>query len=361
VTVLVTGAAGFLGRHVTELLQSLGERPRALVHPEDNAELLERVGVDVYRGDVADCAVLRLAVEGVDRVLHCAARTGPWGPPEAYQRTNVRALETLVRTALTAGVKRIVHVSSVTVHGNDLGGAGDESSPLREEPNPYSRSKVAGERLLMRMIAEERAPVTVVRPGWIYGPGDRASFARLAHRIEQQKMLIIGSGANHVPLIYVRDVARGILLASEAPEAEGRSYVLVNDEPVTQRDFMSAIAEALGAPTPTRRIPYALAISLGAAAERLARLVRSRTPPPVMRYGMQMLGGENRFSIARARAELGFAPLVDLAEGVRRSVDWYRSADSLAELAPAKTGARASSREPSAIASSAVRPATKTN
>jgi nucleoside-diphosphate-sugar epimerase len=332
VTVLVTGAAGFVGGHVTDLLQSLGERPRALVHPDDGSERLEEAGVEVYRGDVADATALAPAVRGVDRILHCAARMGPWGPSADYDRTNVRALETLVRTAVAAGVKRIVHVSSITVHGNDLRGAGDESAPLREEPNPYSRSKVAGERLLSRLITEEGAPVTVVRPGWVYGPRDHASFARLARRIEQHKMMMVGSGENHVPLIYVRDVARGVVLASEADEAEGRSYVLVNDEPVTQRDYIGAVAEALGAPLPTRRIPYELAMSIGAAAERLGRLFRSRKPPPVMRYGMQMLGGENRFSIARARRELGFAPLVDLAEGVRRSVDWYRTADAPAAL-----------------------------
>jgi len=252
---------------------------------------------------------------------------GPWGPPAEYERTNVRALETLVRTAVAAGVKRVVHVSSITVHGNDLRGTGDESAPLREEPNPYSRSKLAGERLLVRMIRDEGAPVTVIRPGWIYGPRDHASFARLARRIEQHKMMIVGSGENHVPLIYVRDVARGVVLASEADDAEGRCYVLVNDEPVTQRDFITAIAEELGAPLPTRRIPYELAVWVGAVAERLGHLARSRQPPPVMRYGMQLLGGENRFSIARARRELGFAPLVDLVEGVRRSVDWYRGVD----------------------------------
>jgi nucleoside-diphosphate-sugar epimerase len=325
--VLVTGAAGFLGSHVTDLLQSLGERPRVLVHPEDDAYRLELGDLDIHRGDVGDRATLEPALSGVDRVLHCAARIGPWGPDADYERTNVRALETLVRTAVEAGVERIVHVSSITVHGNDLRGTGDESAPLREEPNPYSRSKTAGERLLARMIRNEGAPVTVVRPGWIYGPRDHASFARLARRIEQQKMMMIGSGGNHLPLIYVRDVARGVVLASEADRAVGRSYVLVNDEPVTQRDFIAAIAEELGAPLPTRRIPYRLSLWVGAFAERVGRLARRAEPPPLMRYGMQMLGGENRFNIARARNELGFAPLVDLAEGVQRSVAWYRGVD----------------------------------
>jgi len=335
-TVLVTGAVGFLGSHLTDLLLASGERPRVLVRPGENASALRDAAVDIHWGDIGDRAALEAALNGVDRVLHCAARTGPWGPDAEYERTNVRALETLVRTALAAGARRLVHVSSITVHGNDVRGAADEGAPFREEPNPYSRSKLAGERLLERLIREEGAPVTIVRPGWIYGPRDGASFARLARTIEKGQMIMIGAGDNHLPLIYARDAAQGVLLASEADHAAGRSYLLVNDEPVTQRDFIGAIAAELGAPTPTRHIPYTLGLMVGAAAENLGRWARRRRPPPVMRYGIQLLGGDNRFIIARARQELGFAPLVDLAEGVRRSVEWYRGTCRVAGAAKAR-------------------------
>jgi nucleoside-diphosphate-sugar epimerase len=332
-TVLVTGAAGFLGSHVTDLLLERGERPRALIRPGDSPGPLAEAGVDIRTGDINDPAALAAALRGVDRVLHCAARTGPWGPASEYERTNVRGLEKLVRAAAAAGVRRIVHISSITVHGNDVGGDADESAPLRAEPNPYSRSKVAGERLLERLVRNEGAPVTVVRPGWIYGPRDAASFARFARMIEKGQMVMFGPGTNHLPLIYVRDVAAGVLLASEAKGEVGRSYLLVNDEPVTQRDFVAAIAARLGVPVPTRRIPYRVALLLGAGAENLGRLTRRRQPPPVMRYGIQLLGGENRFIISRARRELGFSPQVDLSEGVSRSVEWYRAASRAAEEA----------------------------
>jgi 2-alkyl-3-oxoalkanoate reductase len=324
-TVLVTGAGGFLGSHLTELLVETGERPRVLVRPGESVTAVAEADVDIHSGELADRAALEAALSGVDRVLHCAARTGPWGPEREYQRTNVQGLETLVRTALAAGVRRLVHVSSITVHGNDVRGWADEGTPFREEPNPYSRSKVAGERLLARMIREEGAPATIVRPGWIYGPRDRASFARIGRMIEKGRMTVVGDGENRLPLIYVRDAARGVLLASEAPQAQGRSYLLVNDEPVTQRDFIAAVAGELDAPMPTRRVPYKLALNLAAAGEAVARLARTRRPPPVMRYGMQLLGGDNRFIITRAREELAFEPLVDLTEGVRRSVEWYRT------------------------------------
>jgi nucleoside-diphosphate-sugar epimerase len=305
---------------------TLGTRPRALIHPSDDAGWLAQANADVCTADVGDRPAIAPALAGVDCVIHCAARTGPWGPPSEYERTNVRGLETLVRAAMAAGVRRFVHVSSITVHGNNVHGEADENSPLRTEPNPYSRSKIAGENLLRRMIRDEGAPVTIVRPGWIYGPRDTASFARIARMIDQGRMIMIGSGENHLPLIYADDAAEGVLLAGVAEHAEGHSYLLVNDEPVTQRDFISAIAAELGAQAPTRRIPYGPAVVLGGLSENLGHLARRRQPPPVMRYGLQLLGGENRFAISRARHELGFSPLTGLTEGVRNSVAWYREA-----------------------------------
>src|SRR5579871_31762 len=256
-TTLVTGAGGMLGSRVVAQLADAGEPARALVLPGQTVE--PSPTVEVREGDVRDAATLEAALAGVERVVHCAARTGPWGPPAEYEQTNVAALETLVRLAQAAGVRRVVHVSSITVHGNDVKGTADETSPFRDEPNPYSRSKVAGERLLQRLI-EGGAPVSIVRPGWIYGPGDAGSFGRFAAMVDAGRMVLMGSGRNHVPLVYVDDVARGALLAATADGALGRAYLLVNDEPVTQAEYFGAIAGELGEPAPRRHIPYKAAV-----------------------------------------------------------------------------------------------------
>lgn len=323
-TALVTGAAGFLGSHVSDLLIARGERPRALVLPDDKAARLAASGVDLYRGDITDRATLRTALDGVDRVFHCAARTGPWGPRSEYEATNVRALETLVTAALAVGVRRIVHVSTASVHGVDVHGAADESTPLRGGPDPYCRSKLAGERVLQRIISETGAPITIVRPGLIYGPEDFGSFGRFATLLDQRKMVIIGSGNNHLPLIYVTDVAEAILAASVADLPPGREYLLVNDEVVTQRRYLDTIAAALGVPRPSRHIPYRLALAMGLTAEITGHLARSAQSPPITRFGVRVLGGENRFLINRARSEFGFVPRTSLTEGVHNGIAWYR-------------------------------------
>jgi nucleoside-diphosphate-sugar epimerase len=250
---------------------------------------------------------------------------GPWGPEVEYELVNVRGPKILAEAAIAAGVKRFVHVSSVDVHGLYIDDTADETAPYSIEQDPYSRSKIAGERILHQLIKDRGAPITIVRPGLIYGPRDTNSFRRFAALIEQGKMVIIGSGNNQLPLIYVTDVARGILLASEADSAIGRAYLLVNDEPVTQRDYFNAIARELGVPPPTRHIPYRLAIALGATAEMVGHLTHRKQPPPLMRFGLKQMAGENRFVISRARSELGFSPQVNLAEGVHRGIAWYRT------------------------------------
>jgi nucleoside-diphosphate-sugar epimerase len=323
-TVLVTGAGGFLGGHLVDLLLEQGEAVRILARPGEDATRLIQAGVEVCRGDLTNYESLETAVDGIDRVLHCAARTGPWGDEIEYRKANVFGPRTLLEVAMAARVRRFVHVSSITVHGVDIDGSADEITPLRGGSDPYSKTKVAGEYALQQMIEDTNAPVTIVRPGLIYGPRDTNSFGRFARLIEQGKMPIIGSGRNHLPLIYVKDVAQGILLASEVEQAIGRAYLLVNDEPVTQLAYFAAIAKELGVAPPRLHIPYRLALTLGATAELVGHLAHMQQPPPLMRFGLQQIGGENRFIISRARAELGFSPRVNLTEGVRQSIAWYR-------------------------------------
>lgn len=324
-TVLVTGATGFIGGHVVDALKRRGVTPRVLARRGEPVDRLAALGVEIVRGDLGDDASLAAAVEGVDRVLHCAARTGPWGPVEEYRTANVRGLAALLDAALAAGVRRFVHLSSAIVVGTGPG-AVDEDAPLRPEPNPYSATKIEGERLLQRAIRERGAPVTILRPGLLYGPRDAGSFGRFAELVERGRMVLLGSGDNRIPLVYAEDVAEAVLLASESPRASGRTYFIVNDEPVTQGAYLRELAAALGVAASFRRVPYRLARALAAGAEWATRAAGRSGPPPLTRFGIRLMGGDARISIRRAREELGFSPRVGLREGIRRGVAWYRAA-----------------------------------
>jgi nucleoside-diphosphate-sugar epimerase len=327
-TVLVTGATGFIGGHLVDFLLGRDEPVRILTRPGEDVGPLAQGNVEVCRGDLNDWRSLAPAVRGVHRVLHCAARTGPWGPESEYAEVNVGGTQALLEAALEAGAKGFLHVSSIAVHGTNVNGSADETAPLQRGSDPYSRTKVEAERRLQRMIHQAGAPVTIVRPGLVYGPGDAASFGRFAKLIQQGRMPIIGSGNNHVPLIQVGDVVRGIVLAAENAQAVGRAYLLVNDEPVTQREYFAAIAAELGVPAPHVHVPYHVALALGATSEAVGHLFGMQNPPPVMRFGVKQIGGENRFIGDRARNELGFSAVVRLHEGVRESVVWYRTNSS---------------------------------
>src|SRR5262249_54805820 len=156
--------------------------------PIDDANYLRTLkNVEIVHGDLTDVESLKGAVRGAQRIYNVAAKTGPWGLEEVYRAINVQGLVNLIRVGMDAGVQRIVHTSSITVYGHHLHGIVTEDAPYHVENNPYSRSKIAGEKLIATLAKDQAAPVVIVRPGWIYGPRDTSSFARFVSLVESGK------------------------------------------------------------------------------------------------------------------------------------------------------------------------------
>lgn len=325
--VLVTGAAGFLGGHLVDMLLERGDEVRAMVRPVEDASRLRTLeGVEVVHGDLTDATSLKSAVQGVERVYNVAAKTGPWGLEDVYRAINVQGLADLIHASMEAGVKRIVHTSSITVYGHHLRGVVTEDAPYHAEDNPYSRTKIAGEKLIANLVKDRGAPVVIGRSGWIYGPRDTASFARFVGLVESGKGFLIGSGKNIVPAVYVRDVAQGLIKAGDAGDhAIGRVYTLADDRRVTQADYLNTIADTLEVAHVTRHIPFSALYFAGRSAELVWQALgrRKAAPPPVTTYGVTLLGGDQQFSIDRARRELGYEPEFDVKRGIAEGVRWY--------------------------------------
>ncbi|GAC1425034.1 MAG: SDR family NAD(P)-dependent oxidoreductase [Ktedonobacteraceae bacterium] len=345
VEILITGGTGLVGHHLITELQQRGDTVRALVLPSEDTRKLEERGVTVYRGDIREPDTLIEPMRGVDTVFHLAAMQGLWVPIEEYAKVNVTGTENVCRAVLKTGVRRIVHVSSWTIYGMERGWPLTEDVPPAPRNDPYWITKAQGDLLVQRMIAEDHLPAAIIRPGTIFGVGDRLNFGRTADKIRAGKGLILGSGRNSLPLVYVTDVVQGLLLCADHDNALGQAFNITNDQSLTQEEFLHAIAQELDVPLPRLHIPYAAAYAIAYAAERVVPLNSSKHPI-VTRHGVTLYGTDNRHSIDKARTELGYEPRVSIREGVHLACDWYRQQIiSAPGVAPLDSVARSTARE----------------
>jgi nucleoside-diphosphate-sugar epimerase len=321
---VITGATGLLGSHLVEQLVARGERVRALVRPTSDYNFLLPLGIELAFGDLHDPASLRRVIAGADVVYHCAARVGDWGPWRDFQRDIIDATANLLTACRNAGVGRVLHVSSIIVYGHPpvVAEHFTEDEPLGQNLwvwDYYCRAKIRAEELCR---AYPRA-LTIVRPSWIFGPRDRTTLPRVLKALEAGRVAQIGPGDNLLNIVYAADVAEGAILAANHPGAVGRAYNLSSAGEITQRAFLDLLTEALGKPPVTRRVPYRLAFWSAFAAEAFARALHRRQPPYMTRYAVALIGRSTRYSIERARTELGWQPRVSVPEGVRRTLAWH--------------------------------------
>ena len=318
--VLITGGNGLLGRRLVTALQDRGEAVRVLTLPWEGGRWLEERGVAVYQGDTRRPETLTEPMRGVRAVLHLAGMSGVWRPIQDYHAVNVTGTQNVCRVALAEGVDRVVHISSWTVYGIDLGRPAREDFLLQPFNEPSSLTKAAGDLAVQRMIADEHLPAVIVRPGTFFGPGDHLHFGRIADRLLGRKGIIIGRGDNALPFVDVDDVARGVLLALDHEHAVGQAYNLSSDQPLTQQQFLEAVADEVGAKPPRVHVPRDAVYMAAVLAERLA--LASGTKPAVTRLGVKVFGTDNRQAIDKAR-QLGYCPRTPLRDGVRRTAAWY--------------------------------------
>jgi len=316
ITALVTGATGFLGRQLAETLLERGFSVRALARRTSDLGGLAALGVEIVEGDLDDPASLERAAAGRRLVFHTAGKVSDWGPPAEFMRDNVEGTRHVVAACRAAGVERLVHVSSLTVLGLPRGGAlVDERTPYGAPADAYSRSKIAGERLVREAHGGQLA-TTVVRPGVLWGPGDTTIVPRLAALLRRGLMVYVDHGTNHIALSHVRNLAHGLALAAAAPVAAGQVYHVTDDDELTARQALDQLAAALGAPPPRLSLPFGLVHGVAALCEASARVLRRSTPPALTRYGVRLVACDCRYDLGKARRELGYRPLVSFRDGI---------------------------------------------
>lgn len=319
---LVTGANGFIGGNLCEVLRRHGIAVRGLILPGTARATLEGLGVEVVEADIGEPLDPAL-LAGASHVFHLAAIPFDWGPYETFARVNVLGTRHVLQAAVAAGVAHVVHVSSLAVHPYTGHPDGNEDTPRGWMLNAYTRTKNEAEDEVQAF--RSRLMVTIVRPGVVpYGPGDRLSLPGILDALDKGIYAHVGGGRTRVCLSYVGNLAEGMLLAAQRTGESGRAYVLCDDV-VTWRAFIDAVADAFGRPRATRSIPLPLAQAAAVALETAYRLLPLPGAPALTRYRIALFRGDLVFSPARARAELGYAPAVTLQEGLARTRRWLEA------------------------------------
>jgi nucleoside-diphosphate-sugar epimerase len=323
-TYLITGGTGFLGSHLADAAVSRGT-VRVLARPGSDTKHLESIGAQIAPGDVADPDALRRAADGVDYVIHCAGKVGDWGPVEEYRRVNVEGLRALLEAVRGRPLKRFVHVSTLGVYEARHHYGTDETEPLPEQQiDGYTQSKVECEKLALEEFRKHGTPITILRPGFLYGPRDRHLLPRLAGRLKADDVVYIAGGRYALNTTYVGNLVDAIFLAQDNPKAVGEVFNVTDGEFVSKRRFFEAIADGLNLSRPKMSIPLWLAKPLARWREGVFRRKNKPHPPRITQANVKFAGMNLDFSIAKARTVLGYDPQVGFEEGMKRALEWYR-------------------------------------
>ncbi len=319
---LVTGATGFTGGHLVRHLSRAGHDVRALVRPAAaRAPWLEHVRAEPVVGDLLDTESLKRALEGVDVVYNIAALYREAGRPAAeYRAVNALAVGQIVALAKAAGARRVVHCSTVGVHGDIEHPPANEDAPLRPG-DVYQDTKLEGEQLGRETAARVGMDLVIARPSGIYGPHDRRLF-KVFGKVAQRRFVMLGSGTNYYHVTYIDDLCEGFMLCGSVPAAAGRTYILAGAELTTLRQLVDAAADVAKVPRPPSRFPVWPVWLAGAACEIVC--APFGVSPPLYRRRVDFFRKSRAFDISRARRELGFAPRIGVREGIGRTLEWYR-------------------------------------
>lgn len=326
--VLVTGGAGFLGTALCRALLARGDEVRSF--QRNHSTTLEKMGVAQVLGDLADADAVHRACEGQHAVMHNAAKAGAWGSYESYYDANVRGTEHVVAACRAHGIRQLVYTStpSVTHSGRTpVQGGNEKDTPYGSNfKAPYPATKLIAEKFLL--AANDHSLATVaLRPRLIWGPGDTQLLPRLVERARAGRLRLIGGGHNRMDTTYIDNAVQAhisaLLRLRPGGECAGRAYFISNGEPMESGEIVNALLHAAGAPTVEKSIPFPVAYAAGAVLETAWRMFSLSGEPPMTRFLAEQLATPHWYDISAAARDLGYRPQVSIAEGLRRTAEWW--------------------------------------
>lgn len=311
-----------VGRCCVRSLLDAGYPVQAMVRPKADRAVLDGVPVQWVEADLADPETLPAALADADYVVHAAAHVGDWGPAEAYRAINVVALEHMLHAVANHGrLRRWIQISSLGVYpARHHYGTDETELPDLAGLDGYTRTKAEAEIVINRHVAEHGLPAVVLRPGFIYGPGDRHALPRIVQRIEQGKMRFLGRGERVLNNTAVGNLCDAIRLAIDNPEIDGETFNIRDERLVTREEFIHTVADYLGKPHP-KHVPEWVGRALVGPIEGWARLRGRATSPALTRAQLKFMTLNLDYSITKAKRSLGYQPRIDFREGIIEALD----------------------------------------
>lgn len=315
--VLVTGASGFLGQATATAVRDAGHQVRTFQRRPSGV-----AGVQDVAGTMTDDTAIARAVDGVEAVVHLAAKVSLAGDPADFARVNIEGTRSLLRAARAARVGRFVFVSSPSVAhtGSSLVGADAGPAEPSRARGDYARTKAAAELLALDADAPDFA-VVAIRPHLVWGPGDTQLVGRIVERARAGRLPLLDSGAALIDTLYVDNAATAMVAALEHVTDDGvhgNAYVVTNGEPRPVADLLAGICTASGVRPPQWHVPAAVARAAGSVVEAVWRVRPGEDEPPMTRFLAEQLSTAHWFDQRRTRRDLRWTPSVSIDEGLDR-------------------------------------------
>jgi nucleoside-diphosphate-sugar epimerase len=316
-TAFVTGGSGFIGGRLIGRLKREGWDVRALARSDRSAEAVRALGAEPVKGDISDPASIREGAAGASYAFHAAAHLGDWGPRAEFVRDNVQGTRNALAGTRSAGVRRFVHVGTeaALLAGQPLVNV-DESAPLRpDSPSLYPSTKAMAEQAVRQVNLDGAFETVVVRPRFVWGPGDNTVLPSIAAAVRSGRFRWIGGGRHRTSTTHVDNTVEGLWLGATRG-VPGAAYFVTDGEPVVFRDFVTRLLATQGIEAPDGELPPPVARALAAAGEAAWSALPLKGSPPITRMALWVSSLECTIDISRAREELGYAPVRTIDDGL---------------------------------------------
>jgi len=322
--VLVTGATGFVGGHLTHRLVDGGAHVRILVRESSDPTVvadLKSIGAEIVYGDITDRARVFDVVNDVVCIFHIAAlfRSAKHGD-RTYYDVNVEGSRNVLDAAESAQVSRVIHCSTVGVHSHIPNPPADENEAYRPG-DIYQLTKCEGEKLVRERFVSGRLEGTIVRPAMIWGQGDTRTL-KLFKGVAQRRFPIIGNGRTLTHWVDVDDLVDGFVLAAEKDVAKGQTYIFAGERPVSISELVLAISHVAGVKPWPFKVPAEPIQLLGSLTEAICKPFGIE--PILHRRRVDFFTKTRSFNTSKAKRELGFHPRLTFGAEVEKIFNWYR-------------------------------------